>query len=263
MSFKNKIDLRSILILCLNLFIASLSFAHETPEGIVTPPPIDGHTAPQESPKDSSPLTGASLFSTCYYCHSLKSNVHLTGPSLAGLWGKKAGKVKGYELYSETLKKSNIIWNEKTLAEWLLDPQKVAPDTAMPNVKISEENIKSLVEFLKIAMSKGGYEKVVSDKLISERIASGQLPKYSRVPDKTSEVKAIESCGQTYSIEFADGSIKKIWKFNLAFKIMQGELAPKEKLPVIVPTGSMGDRFEIVFRSLKELSSVISECKSK
>jgi len=262
MNFKNKIIAAAgLLIGLMSVSLSSVTFAHETPEGQTVLPPA-ARAALEEAPKEKS-RSGAALYSTCYYCHSLKPNVHLTGPSLAGLWGKKAGKVKGYELYSDSLKKSDMIWNEKTLAEWIHEPQKVAPGTGMPDVKIGDDNIQPLVGFLKIALSKGGYEKVIKEKLVSENIANGQLPKYSRVPDKTSQVKAIESCSQIYSIEFADGSVKKIWKFNLAFKVMAGDLAPMEELPVIVPTGSMGDRFEIVFHSLKELSTVVTECKAK
>lgn len=261
MNFKKMAFAECFSIFFLSVFISTMVFAHETPEGQTVLPPA-ARAALAEAPKEK-PRSGAALFNTCYYCHSLKPDVHLTGPSLAGLWGKKAGKVNGFELYSDALKKSDFTWNEKTLAEWIHDPKKVAPGTAMPDVKIGDDNIQALVGFLKIAMSKGGYEKVIKEKLVSENIANGQLPKYSRVPDKTSQVKSIESCSQIYSIEFADGSAKKIWKFNLAFKVMTGDLAPKDELPVIVPTGSMGDRFEIIFHSFKELSTVITECKSK
>lgn len=218
----------------------------------------------QEPSSDASLRLGATVFNSCYYCHSLKPDVHLTGPSLAGLWGKKAGKVKGYELYTDGLKKSNVVWNEKSLEEWIRNPQKLVPSTTMPDPRIKDETFRqAIVEFLKIAMAKDGYEKVVSEKLITEKIANGQLPKFVREPGKFSVVKSVESCGQVYSIVLVDGAAKKVWKLNLSFKVMHGDFGPKENQPIMVPTGSMGDRFEIIFHSYKELSAMITECKTK
>ncbi|MGH8721466.1 MAG: c-type cytochrome, partial [Burkholderiales bacterium] len=34
---------------------------------------------------------GARAFGACAACHTLEPGRHLTGPSLAGIWGRKAG----------------------------------------------------------------------------------------------------------------------------------------------------------------------------
>ena len=52
------------------------------------------------------------------------------GPRLAGVFGRKAGSVSGFD-YSAGLKNSGITWNEATLKRWLSDPDLVASDTKM------------------------------------------------------------------------------------------------------------------------------------
>lgn len=39
---------------------------------------------------------GARAFRPCAACHSLEPGRHLTGPSLAGLFGRKAGTIEGF-----------------------------------------------------------------------------------------------------------------------------------------------------------------------
>jgi len=245
MNFNKTLSLAFYSVLLLNFFIGSVGETHE-------------------DPKDIPPPSRFTVFNSCYYCHSLKPDVHLTGPSLANIWGKKAGKVKGFELYSDSLKNSDFTWNEKTIEDWIRDPHKLAEGTTMPDPRIDDEKlIKASVDFLKIAMAEGGFDKAVKQKLISKKIGMGQLPKYISEPDKTLGVKEIESCGQVYSLVLSDGSKKKIWKFNLSFKILAGDLGPKENQPVLTTTGSMGDRFEINFHSFKEISAMLTECKAK
>ena len=73
----------------------------------------------------------------CTGCHALEGNRE--GPKLAGVFGRKAGSVAGFE-YSAGLKNSGITWNEATLERWLTDPDKVAPDTKMDfNVPKAQE----------------------------------------------------------------------------------------------------------------------------
>lgn len=59
-------------------------------------------------------------------CHSLEPDRNMTGPSLSGAWHRKAGTLPSFDR-SAALKASHIEWDEKTLDEWLADPQRVVP----------------------------------------------------------------------------------------------------------------------------------------
>ena len=52
------------------------------------------------------------------------------------MFGRKAGSREGYA-YSAALKRSAIVWDEKTLAAWLADPEKLVPGQAM-NVQVPD-----------------------------------------------------------------------------------------------------------------------------
>ena len=55
---------------------------------------------------------GAQLFRQCAACHSTEQDEHLTGPSLAHVWNRKAGTVEGFMRYSDAVKRSDATWNE-------------------------------------------------------------------------------------------------------------------------------------------------------
>src|SRR5258708_3123810 len=52
---------------------------------------------------------GQQDFRACAPCHSLEPDRNMTGPSLANLWGRKAGGLSSFERYSDALKSSGII----------------------------------------------------------------------------------------------------------------------------------------------------------
>lgn len=66
--------------------------------------------------------------SRCIGCHSLDEN--RAGPAHRGLFGRKAGSVKGFD-YSPALKSSRVIWNDKTLERWLANPEALIPGQKM------------------------------------------------------------------------------------------------------------------------------------
>lgn len=74
-------------------------------------------------------INGKLLYaSRCIACHSI--DVSLAGPAHRGVFGRKAGSVTDFD-YSPALKKSSVIWNEKTLDKWLANPEKFIPGQKM------------------------------------------------------------------------------------------------------------------------------------
>lgn len=79
--------------------------------------------APQGDPK-----AGEAIYERCAACHALAYD--RTGPRHCGLIGRRAGSVKGFE-YSEAMKRSKIVWTEKSLDRFLANPPSFVPGTSM------------------------------------------------------------------------------------------------------------------------------------
>ena len=92
-------------------------------------------------------LSGQQLYEArCAGCHSVDE--HRVGPAHRGVFGRKAGSQEGFS-YSNALKKSAIVWNEKTLDAWLIEPEKLIPGQAM-NVQVGDAKVREdIVAFLR------------------------------------------------------------------------------------------------------------------
>lgn len=73
---------------------------------------------------------GKRVFNKCKACHIVNKEKNKVGPHLVGLFGRKAGTLKGYK-YSKAMKKSDIVWNEETLDGYLTKPRKYLKGTKM------------------------------------------------------------------------------------------------------------------------------------
>lgn len=76
------------------------------------------------------PVRGQELYSKeCSACHSLNTST-VNAPMHCGLFGRKAGSVPGFP-YSEAMRTSGLVWDEKTLDEFLTAPFISMPGTLM------------------------------------------------------------------------------------------------------------------------------------
>ncbi len=100
---------------------------------------------------------GAKVFkkNLCFGCHKLKPGKHGVGPSLAGVWGREAGKAEGFKKYSKELKESGIVWNEETIDQWVQNPKAMVKKTKMllPKPVKDEQARADLIAYLKEATS--------------------------------------------------------------------------------------------------------------
>ena len=82
---------------------------------------------------------GEKVFGVCKACHQVgetaKNNV---GPSLNGLFGRKAGTVAGYN-YTAANKDSGLTWDEATFREYIKDPKAKIPGTKMIYAGLKDE----------------------------------------------------------------------------------------------------------------------------
>jgi cytochrome c2 len=97
---------------------------------------------------------GKRVFNKCKACHTLVESKHRIGPSLHGIIGRTAGTTEKYK-YSKAMKKAGaggLVWNEKTLAEYLAKPRSFVKGTKMVFAGIKKPtDMENLIEFLKEA----------------------------------------------------------------------------------------------------------------
>jgi cytochrome c len=58
----------------------------------------------------------------CAVCHTTVAEFHKEGPSLAGIYGRRAGKAPFFAGY-KGLRGADFVWDERTLDAWLADPR--------------------------------------------------------------------------------------------------------------------------------------------
>lgn len=83
----------------------------------------------------------------CRGCHSLTPGRHIAGPSLHGVVGRRAGKVRDFE-YSPVLQEAQLVWTPETLDHFLTDPNAFLPGTRMVFWGLPEEARQPLIDYL-------------------------------------------------------------------------------------------------------------------
>ncbi|CAG2068449.1 unnamed protein product [Timema podura] len=100
---------------------------------------------------------GKDLFvKACSHCHSLQEEVHpsnprLRGPHLSGLVGRRAGAIRGFP-YSQDMRHSHLVWEARTLLQFLRNPNDVLAGTKAPYVHMKKSpDREDIVAFLQVA----------------------------------------------------------------------------------------------------------------
>lgn len=105
--------------------------------------------AAKEGGSAGDPMAGKEIYSRCLACHALAYD--RTGPRHCGLFGRRAGSVKGFA-YSDAMKRSRIVWNKKTLDRFLASPMTVVSGTAMGYAGVTDKKERGdLIAYLKQA----------------------------------------------------------------------------------------------------------------
>src|SRR5712672_2802349 len=200
-------------------------------------------------------------FRACAPCHSLEGDRNMTGPSLAGLWGRKAGLLPSFERYSDALKSSGIIWDDRSLDGWLTDPDRMVPDNEMPFNGIKDTRVRvDLLAFLKEATKPGAPQQTAQQGGMmggmGGMMGGGPDPNLKKL-EPGIQVKAITYCYDTYRVTTADGKTRAFWERNLRFRTDSSKDGPEKDAPAIMPAGMMGDRASVIFAAPEEITKMI------
>jgi cytochrome c len=204
-------------------------------------------------------------FRVCAPCHSLEPDRNMTGPSLADLWGRNAGSLPSFERYSDALKSSGIIWDDRSLDGWLSDPGRMVPDNEMPFNGIKDARDRAdLLAFLKEATKPGAAPQQMAQQGgmggmmggMGGMMGGGRDPDLKKL-EPGQQVKAVTYCHDTYRVTTADGKTRAFWERNLRLKTDSGSDGPQSGAPALVPAGMMGDRADVIFAAPEEISKMI------
>jgi cytochrome c len=216
--------------------------------------------ASQSFAAEGNSARGQRVFGACATCHSLQPDQNMTGPSLANVWNRRAGSLESFSRYSDALKSANIVWNGKTLDEWIKDPQRVVPGNQMTFAGIKDARQRAdLLAFLKDATQNGGSQMAQqggSRGSMGGMMGGGQVLNLKKL-DPADRVQAITYCKDTYTITTANGQSRKFWERNLRLKTDASSDGPEKNAPALVKAGMVGDRADVIFADPSEISQFI------
>ena len=91
---------------------------------------------------------GTRAATPCWTCHDLTGEGQKIGPPLTGLFGQKAGFVKGFP-YSPAMLGSPVVWTRQSLNRFLLNSQALIPGNRMLSPPLPDPRMRSdLIFFL-------------------------------------------------------------------------------------------------------------------
>ena len=100
--------------------------------------PAAASPAPSASASVAAADAAPADFAQCKACHAVEAGKNGVGPSLAGVFGRKAATGAGFA-YSDAIKKLDLKWDEANLDKWLESPMKMAPGTKMSFAGVTDK----------------------------------------------------------------------------------------------------------------------------
>ena len=203
------------------------------------------------------PEAGAQVFRTCAACHTLEPGVHRTGPSLAGVFGRKAGTAEGFHRYSDALRSADLVWREDTLNGFLADPQAFLPGNRMTFSGIADAQARAdVIAYLQTderareaAAEAVGAGRHDGDAAAARSAAGGRAEQ----PDHLDPLLRRHLHGRRRKRQ----NPIPFWEFNLRFKTDSSDKGPEPGHPVLIPASMMGDRAFVIFAAPEEISRFI------
>lgn len=88
---------------------------------------------------DGDAARGEARFQDCAACHKLEAGSNDVGPSLHGIFERKAAALTDFR-YSPAMKRSGISWTPETLDKFITEPQAMVPANRMPYAGMANPN---------------------------------------------------------------------------------------------------------------------------
>ena len=106
---------------------------------------LGGASASETSFEKAKIVAGEMLYKAeCRRCHAPDVDHASYGPRLENVIGRVAGSVPDYD-YSETLKRSGLVWTEAALRAWMEDNSGFLPGTKMRHVGIADPTVQDFI----------------------------------------------------------------------------------------------------------------------
>jgi cytochrome c len=94
---------------------------------------------------------GQQISSPCWSCHDFYGTQNKIGPYLSGIYGRRAAAAE-FGGYSDALRSSMIMWDDRSLAAFLQSPQKNVPGSTMVSPGVtSAADLDALLFYMKLA----------------------------------------------------------------------------------------------------------------
>lgn len=92
--------------------------------------PLAAQAPAAQTPAAGDAAAGKTVFARCMACHSVVAGQNKLGPTLAGVIGRKAGTVPGFN-YSPAMKAAAITWTPDKVDAYLTAPRTLVPGNKM------------------------------------------------------------------------------------------------------------------------------------